>query len=172
MRLLAVLCVTQNVSIADRGSRDCRSPRDRLIARSVWAFPKKTPADVRKDGWNSPHLKFTEASAIKIAHNDEVENGYIFYINVDNSFLLTELTRAKEEDKALLKYWFVWGLALCAMGILQDEKRRRQDDRPEDKDHDAGEEDLNIISRYCTGLARVIVPTIRLLYRGPQPGTT
>jgi hypothetical protein len=132
-----------------------------------------TIVEVRRDEWDKPLLNFNEFSAIRITHNEE--NGYIFYINVENTFLLTEMTRARDDDKPLMKFWFVYGLTLCAMGILQDEKRRlihMNDERaePENGGDEEGVENVDRVSRYCTGLSRVIVPIIRRLYRGPEAG--
>ena len=62
--------------------------------------------------------------------------------------------------------------------MLQEEKRRREGDpasgesqganrNGEDEPTESGE-DLKRIGAYSNGLARVIVPVIRALYRGPQ----
>jgi hypothetical protein len=88
---------------------------------------------------------------------------------------------AKEETKPLVKFWFKYGLTLCAMGMMQEEKRRLEAKRGEAKkggkhgnadsngDADISGENLDKIGAYSSGLARVIVPVIRALYRGPQP---
>lgn len=149
-------------------SNGSKSTANGKVTAPALALPKIR--EIRKDEWDKPLLKFNEFSAIKITHDDD--EGFIFHLNVENAYLLTELTRARDEEKPLIKFWFIWGLALCALGMLQDEKRRS-------KDHDASHEsesqlddgdfeDLDRIGRYCTGLARVIVPIVRQLYRGPQ----
>jgi hypothetical protein len=109
-------------------------------------------------------------SSLRISHSDD--GGYDFFLNVDNAFLLTELTRAKEDDRPLVKFWFKYGLALCALGMIQEGKRRAESSEPkENGDSDNTDqvdgEDLQRIAVYCNGLARVIVPVIRTLYRGP-----
>ena len=77
----------------------------------------------------------------------------------------------KEDDRSLILYWFKFGLALCALGILQDEKRRvemQRDSNGNSSDSDESREvDLTRVGQTCDGLARVIVPIIRALYRGP-----
>ena len=59
--------------------------------------------------------------------------------------------------------------------MLQEEKRRaarlhREKDEPDDEDTASGDdsEGLEQIGRYCDGLARIIIPIIRRLYRGPK----
>ena len=111
-------------------------------------------------------------SSLRISHN--ADGGYDFFLNVDNAFLLTELRRAKEEDQSLVKFWFKYGLALCALGMIQEGKRQSE---AHEKAEENGEEngapgegdDLLKIASFCNGIARVIVPVIRALYRGPQP---
>jgi hypothetical protein len=118
------------------------------------------------------HVPEKPYSSLRISHNDN--GGYDFFLNVDNAFLLTELTRAKEEDRSLVKFWFKYGLALCALGMIQEGKRQSepQEKAEENEVGNAGAnggEDLLRISSFCNGVARVIVPVIRALYRGPQP---
>jgi hypothetical protein len=110
-------------------------------------------------------------SALRISHNDD--GGYDFYLNVDNKFLSTELTRAKEDDRPLVKFWFKYGLALCALGMIQESKRQAEAQEKAADNGGLGDgEDLQRISGFCNGIARVIVPVIRALYRGPQPAVT
>jgi hypothetical protein len=127
--------------------------------------------DVRKEGWQSMKPPFNEFTAIQVNHDDK--GGYDFFLNVDNTFLLTEMQRAKDEDRLLVKFWFKYGLALCALGMLQEQKRRIKNagsngDGDEDDGKRNGGENLEAIGAYCSGAARVIVPIIRALYRGPQ----
>ena len=108
-------------------------------------------------------------TALEVKH--DAQGGYEFFLNLDNTFLLTELTRSRDEDRGLIVYWFKYGLALCALGILQEEKRRVEGQKKENDDEvesDEREVDLKRVSSTCDGLARVIVPIIRALYRGPQ----
>ena len=58
--------------------------------------------EVRREKW--ANHQFDEFSAVQIAHNDE--SGYIFFVNIDNKFLINELSRTKEEEKSLVKHWF------------------------------------------------------------------
>lgn len=122
---------------------------------------------IRKD-WEK--YKFTPHTAMQLKNDGK--GGYDFYLNVENAYLLTELSRAKEAEKPLVKFWFKWGLVLAGMGMMQEETQRMdaKTGSPEASDEEVEEEiteSLKDIARRCDGLARVIVPIIRSLYRGP-----
>lgn len=129
--------------------------------------------EVPKEKWLENGRKFNEFTALEVRNDGE--EGFIFYVNTDNTYLLTELVRANEPNKPLVKFWFKYGMALCAMGMLQEQKKaevaktgngaREGDEEGEDKA--AG---VDFINKSCTGIARVIIPIIRRLYRGPQTG--
>lgn len=161
----------------DHPSGPPRTRGKRVDSNGKQNGPAVAPPDireVRRELWNDPGFTFNEHTAIKITHGENENSGYIFWINVDNEFLLTELTRTKEADKPLIKFWFKYGLTLCAMGILQDEKSRRNTRRASNNegiDIEENGEDLELIGRYCNGISRVIVPIIRRLYRGPELST-
>ena len=132
--------------------------------------------EVHKEDWDKRTPSFTPYTALEIKHSGN--GGYDFFVNVDNTFLLTEIVRAKDEDRPLVKFWFKFGLALCAMGMLHEAKRReevanRQAEKPESENgngdaKDGFVADLEQIGMYCSGVAGVIVPIIRRLYRGPD----
>ena len=111
------------------------------------------------------HRPDQQFSSLRITHNDD--GGYDFFLNVDNAFLLTELTRCKTEDRPLIKFWFKYGLALCALGMIQEARRQAQAENEGGEQPDDDGEDLQKVAGYCNGIARVIVPVIRALYRGP-----
>jgi hypothetical protein len=148
--------------------RNGRAPRGNG-RRTTPSLAEPNIIEVRQDEWEKRTPPFNPYTALEVRHNDQ--GGYDFFLNVDNTFLLTEMTRAKkEEDKALIKFWFRYGVALCAMGMLQEQKRRAEDVRDNDgANGDAPEttENLADVGLYCSGIARVIIPIIRALYRGP-----
>jgi len=134
------------------------------------ALPKVV--DVRREDWEKRKPPFTTHTAVQLMHDDN--GGYDFFLNVDNAYLLTELHRTKEMERPLVKFWFKWGLVLAAMGMVQEEKQRAAAKpeadvgmRDEETNEAAGQSLQDIASR-CDGLARVIIPIIRSLYRGPQ----
>ncbi|SPE38144.1 hypothetical protein SBA6_820003 [Candidatus Sulfopaludibacter sp. SbA6] len=79
------------------------------------------------------------------------------------------LHRTKEEEKVLIKHWFVYGLVLAGLGILGEFQREREKREDSDSDGNGDGPDLSIstVGRYCAGIARVVVPIIRSLYKGP-----
>lgn len=114
--------------------------------------------------------------SLKVSHDDQGQLEY--FANSNNVYLTDALVRAKEEDHPLIKYWFGYGLLLCALG-MQKEGQERSDTRTGNGNDSDGEEgngnamdDLGRISLNCDGIARVIIPLIRTLYRGPQLATT
>jgi len=129
-----------------------------------------TPHEVRKDAWTTRTPPFDGYSSIQVCNDGD--GGYDFYINMDNTYLLTELLRSRDADKPLVKFWFKYGLMLCAIGILQDERLRGENGiTPSEGEDGAAKDDgpnLEAINHYCTGLSRIIIPVIRRLYRGPE----
>jgi hypothetical protein len=132
------------------------------------------PIEVRKEDWDE--YGFDKYGALLVRHSPD--GGYDYYVNIDNAFLLTELSRAKEEDKPMVKFWFKWGLVLGAVGMIKHNNRLAaalaeartkngysasgEEDEPENM-----AEDLEAVARHCSGLAQVIVPAIRTLSRAP-----
>jgi hypothetical protein len=112
--------------------------------------------------------------SLQIKHDDD--GNPEFFANSNNEYLTAELIRAREEDHSLVKFWFGYGLLLCALGMIKTQQERAakkpQPDLSEDdsagSNGENGADDLARISSHCDGIARVIVPIIRTLYRGPQ----
>ena len=144
----------------DRKSR--HGPSDRRSSGSGNNPGNQAGADL-----DLPELKWKEFDdttvSLEIRHDDQSRPEY--FANEKNRFLAAELRRAKEADRLLVKFWFGYGLLLCALGMLKAQKERVKTDTDDDTE-DAGE-DLTRINTHCNGIARVIVPIIRTLYRGP-----
>lgn len=108
--------------------------------------------------------------SLEVRHDDNGQPEY--FANQNNQFLMAELIKAKEEDRPLVKFWFGYGLLLCALGMLKNQKERleakRKDDDETERSDEAATEDLKQVSAHCDGIARVIIPIIRTLYRGPS----
>jgi hypothetical protein len=62
------------------------------------------PREVRKEEWEKHEPPFTKYDALRIKHDGQ--GGYDYFVNIDNAFLINELSRAKETDKPLIKFWF------------------------------------------------------------------
>jgi hypothetical protein len=120
--------------------------------------------DLKWKAFEDPNL------SLQIRHDDNGQPEY--FANQNNQFLTAELIKAKDEDKPLVKFWFGYGLLLCALGMLKTQKDRDEAQRKagggQEAATDGQEDELKLVSSYCDGLARVIVPIIRTLYRGPQ----
>ncbi len=125
-----------------------------------------------------PELKwkpFADARiSLKVSHDDQGNLEY--FANLKNAHLTDALVRAKEEEHPLIKYWFGYGLLLCALGMQKElqEHAAAKEKKPDASDREEGEnadsDELKRVSLYCDGIARVIIPLIRTLYRGPQAG--
>lgn len=121
--------------------------------------------EVGKDQWNSMDPPFTASDALRARQDGG--GGYDFYLNIDNPFLLTELSRRGDADKALIKYWFKYGLALCALGMLQQFRSAGDGEVPEIGT--GGTDDpVDLVNQAMRGLARVIIPVVHRLYKGPD----
>jgi hypothetical protein len=122
-----------------------------------------------------PQIHETNASpenALEVRHTPD--GGFEFFVNVDNIHLTSEFKRTRQDEHPLIRYWFKYGLALCALGMLQDAKAEAKaggngsgkNGRAQEEDEEAGDQ-LELIGNVTKGLARVIVPVIRALSKGP-----
>lgn len=124
--------------------------------------------EVRKEEWGNYDPPFAPLEALRVMRSGE--GGYDYHVNLDNTYLLTELRQAKETDKNVVVYWFKWGLVLSAMGMIQHAKRlaaSKNGARLEDRSEEPVEDVVELINRSIGGVGSVIVPAIRNLYRGP-----
>lgn len=122
--------------------------------------------EVRKEEWDDYSPPFNPYDAVRVKHDGQ--GGYDYFINVDNAFLLTEMSRANVVEKPLLKHWFTYGLVLAAVGMIKHNDRlaklhANSPNGVEAPEEDGDEDDLDKVGRYCTGVAQVIVPIIRTL---------
>jgi hypothetical protein len=121
--------------------------------------------EVRRELWSDSQFQFDDFSAVKIVHADEGQ-GYVFFVNMDNRFLINELHKTKDEESNLVRHWFKYGVLLSALGILKEiERIQEQGNAKEDEDTEPL--DLERVGRFAAGLARVVVPMIRALHKGP-----
>jgi hypothetical protein len=121
----------------------------------------------RKDEWANFTPPFNEYEALRVLNDGQ--GGYDFYLNIDNVFLLTEISRSRDDEKPLIKYWFKYGLVLCALGMLQQfQSQNIKEQEAEDSDRSKSNASLLLVNQASAGLSRVIVPIIRRLYRGPS----
>lgn len=144
----------------NRGKPRDRRPVDNGRVEKVAAgFPPINEVD--RHGWLLHD--FDKLSALKIAHGPN--GGYEFFINIDNAFLLTQLSQSKVTDRPNVKFWFKYGLVLAALAMLKQPEPTAAGPH---SNGERGEVDLDSIAASCNGLARAIVPIIRALGRTPQ----
>ncbi len=117
---------------------------------------------VRKDRWDEH--KFNERSALRIARKDD--GSHVFFVNMDNTYLLNELMRRKDVDREAAKFAYQWGIVIVALGMLQELKRSApvtEAEKYEDKS-EQGERTEELleeqVSRFSTGVAAVIIPIV------------
>ena len=157
-RLLATPEVEDKPSKGGK-NRDRRPTDTGRLEKVAAGFPPINEVD--RTGW---HLHdFDKRSALKVTHGPN--GGYEFFINIDNAFLLTQLSQAKGADRPNVKFWFKYGLVLAALAML---KQPSPNGAGPDSNDGQGEVDLDAIAASCNGLARAIVPIIRALGRTPQ----
>jgi hypothetical protein len=121
--------------------------------------------EVRKDNWEDYDPVFTSLEAMRVIKNPETD-GYLYVLNLDNSYLLTDLRSLGENDKALATYWFKWGLLLCALGTMQHQVRLKE--AADGAEPNGALDPLDATNIVLGGVSTVIIPVIRNLYRGPN----
>lgn len=134
-----------------------RNPRSSTSSSTNASLAPPQPIPVRKAEWAANGFDGpTDALRVKSGADG---NGYDFYVNVDNSYLINAQS-SKKSDEELMHYWFTWGLTIAAFGMIKNEKERLTgtDEEP----------DLKKIGHACDGLSQVIIPIIRALHAGPR----
>lgn len=122
--------------------------------------------EIRKDDWSDYSPPFDTLEAMRVIRNPE-RDGHLYVLNLDNTYLLTDLRTLSENDKALATYWFKWGLLLCALGTMKHLERLKESRNGSDQS--TSELDpLDATNLVLGGVSGVIVPAIRNLYRGPS----
>ena len=129
--------------------------------------------EVSKDKWEDMEPPFSSLDALRVRQDGD--GGYDFYLNIDNSFLLTEMSRNGVTEKELIKYWFKYGLVLCGLGMIQNDRaesslngRSGGDDGAEEVNRSGDTAGIDLVNAAMPGLARVIIPLVRSLSKSPK----
>jgi hypothetical protein len=152
------------------GTRRPKTPDGGSVTAPRLAIPH--PIEIRRDEWKQYGMD--ENSALIIKRSGK-EGEYDFILNLDSDSLLGELRKTKEPDQELVTYWYRWGLVLSALGILRSAEDRAKatlglGNRGDTDDDDARAVDpVEVVNSSISGVARVIIPIIRTLSRGPSP---
>lgn len=146
-----------------------RSPqpngRKRDVALSLPQIQLVSRAD-----WERFDPPFHSHEALRVKHDGE--DGYDYYVNVDNAYLLTELDHAKDDDKPRVRFWFNHGLVIAAVGLIKHGERRTTNHTEGGSkfQSDIELQSLDDVNEAGNGLARVIVPLIRSLSQASIAG--
>ena len=146
--------------------RDRGSQRDPTGTQNQASLDLPTPIPINRKRWGTVGIDGPyDAFRLKVAP----DGGYDFYVNEDCAWLVTEMAD-RSNDAEQVKHWFVWGLALAALGMLRQANALvdAREGEPMAKPEGSGP-DLEGVARACDGLARVIIPMFRVLHEGP-PG--
>jgi len=119
------------------------------------AIPNIT--EVHRPDWGM--YDFDEMSAIKITPGNETGDVLDIAINVDNIYLRNDIAKRKNINANLLTYWFKWGLVLLALGMINSEKRLRENDENNIEENEK-EDMYERIGRACIGIAATLIPVI------------
>jgi hypothetical protein len=113
--------------------------------------------EVTKDGRSGTHnwaeQDFNNTSALKVKGSED--DGYDFFVNLDNIHLLTELKPAKSSDIKAIEAKYKFGLVLIGIALLQS-------DTQEKKENGEKEEESIFETIYKTenALSPIIIPMI------------
>ena len=152
----------------EKERRERKSRGDRGSA-PILAVPNIV--EVTKDKWDSMTPAFSRFDSMRVLQDGN--GGFDFYLNLDNSFLLTELSRSDSIEKELIRYWFKYGLVLCGLGMLQQFRTAESSNgvgnsETNESGNPSTREPIDLVNDAMTGLARVIIPVVRSLYKGPR----
>lgn len=86
---------------------------------------------VKESEWEKYNFTFTKESALNVI--DSGEQGYDFYINIDNIHLRTEQKANSSIDHKLLSARYEYGMVLIGLAILKDSEDNEQNDDSNDK---------------------------------------
>jgi len=78
--------------------------------------------EVRAREWNK--YGFDGESALKV--KDSGDNGYDFYINMDNIYLLTEIKGRSNMDSKMLEAQYKYGMVLIGMSLLKELEEKEE----------------------------------------------
>lgn len=96
---------------------------------------------------------FNKDSALKVKGSEE--DGYDYFINVDNASILQEMHGSKPADIKTKQMKYKFGLVLIGMSLLHDHKLKQLDEFSEET-----ENVFDLIERVSTAVSPIIVPMI------------
>lgn len=127
-------------------------PGNESIRQDSLAIPNII--DITKDG-RSGHSweeqSFNDLSALRV--KGSAEDGFDFFVNIDNIHLLTELKYVRNIESKTLEAKYKFGLVLIGVALLQDESQIKNNS-------DEGEDVFEKIYKTTKALSPIIIPMI------------
>jgi len=111
--------------------------------------------EVRREEWAKYSLKEDDALRVK----DTGEDGYDFYINMDNVYLKTEIKGNVKIDHRLLEARFKYGMVLVGISLLEFFEKRNKKEGESDDISSAYDK----IANFTKALSPVLLPMISSL---------
>lgn len=108
--------------------------------------------EVHQEQWEKHH--FDKESALKVL--DSGEDGYDFFINMDNVYLLTEIKGRINIDPEILKSQYKYGIILIGLSLLRSFEGQNNEEGSEESIYDK-------ISKTTKAIAPVLLPMITAL---------
>jgi hypothetical protein len=96
-----------------------RAGDDRSISSRL-SLPQVIP--IHKNEW--PEMGFNEESALKVMYTGE--EGYDFYVNMDNVYLLSEIKTKSDVNAKLLQERYKYALVLIGLALLKEETNKSE----------------------------------------------
>jgi len=118
--------------------------------------------EVSKDGRTGPSWDqqgFTELSALKVKGSEE--DGFDFFVNIDNIHLLSDLKSAKGVEIKAIQAKYKFGLVLIGLALLNDKSNLQASNNQEDE----GDDLFGLIEKTARAISPVIIPMIDSLGR-------
>src|SRR3989344_5447488 len=121
--------------------------------------------DIRKDDWGKDDYKefdFNEFSALKVRSVGE-GNGYDFFINMDNSYLKTEMKGDSKTEPVVLEARYRYGMVLLGISILDFEENRHKNKKKNVESEENGLTVYDQISLLTDAVSPTLLPMIASL---------
>ncbi len=131
----------------------------------------KEPNDEKQMSWEDvPGDSFTASSALAIISNGEQENpynanGYDWYINVENKYLVNELKNSPN-DADIIQGQYKYGMILMGISMLHEESANSKDRSTNGDESELSLEDK--VKMFSSSVSAVLVPMINELSKIPE----
>lgn len=131
----------------------------------------KEPSETQLAWEDVPGDSFTANSALAIISNDEEENpynanGYDWYVNVENKYLVNELKNSPE-DADIIQGQYMYGMILMGISMLHEESTKRKTESTNGNEPELSLEDK--VKMFSSSVSPVLVPMINELSKIPEP---